>query len=94
MELPHDYQKKFHSDSAAKKPRSEWEEQLDVFAAKLNPGRIAAGYKPYSNSRIGKLLKNYGVSDAASAHRFYGKVETEGRNFGKLFDYLTSPKKA
>jgi hypothetical protein len=47
MELPRSYLNKF--DQRSKKtsqPRSTWEEQLDLFAARLNPGRIKAGYKP------------------------------------------------
>ena len=94
MNLPEGYQRKFQSDPAAEKnqagkPRNDWEEQLDVFAAKLNPDRIKADFRPYSQARIAKLLNNAGVHDGPAAYRFYKTIETNARNFGKLFDFLT-----
>ena len=97
MELPKDYQKKFHSDSAERKtraglPRSAWEEQLDHFAAKINPTRIAKGLNPYSHSCIGQRLNAYGIHDAQAAYCFFRKLETEARNFSALFEMLTKHK--
>lgn len=95
MELPSSYLNKF--DQRPKKtsePRSTWEEQLDLFAARLNPGRIKAGYKPYTHARLAKLLQTYGANDAGAAHAFYKKLDLEAANFGALFTTLTRPKKA
>ena len=94
MNLPEGYQRKFQGNPAAEnnragKPRNDWEEQLDMFAAKLNPDRIKADFRPYSQARIAKLLSNAGVHDGPAAYRFYKTIETKARNFGKLFDFLT-----
>ncbi|HJS45216.1 MAG TPA: hypothetical protein VJ753_02335 [Rhizomicrobium sp.] len=95
MELPHDYQKKFHSDPAKKKKRaglarSAWEEQLDNFAAKINPSRIKRRLKPYGHSHIGQRLNACGIHDAEAAYIFFRKLETESRNFPALFEKLTT----
>jgi hypothetical protein len=88
MNLPATYATKF-SKQATGQPRSAWEEQLDRFAARLNPDRIKAGFRPYSHARIAKLLSNAGINDAAGAHHFFRKLEVEARVFGRLFDKLT-----
>ena len=94
MELPHDYQKKFHSDPAEKKnragvPRSAWEEQLDNFAANINPSRMKIGLEPYSHARIGRRLNTYGIHDAQAAYVLFRKLKTEAKNFSALFEKFT-----
>ena len=94
MELPKDYQKKFHSDPAERKdqvslPRTAWEEQLDKFSAKINPSRAKRGLKPYSHPCIGRRLKTCGIRDAEAAYIFFRKLESEARNFPALFEELT-----
>lgn len=96
MELPEDYQKKFHSDPAEKKnraglSRNAWEEQLDNFAAKINPSRTKKGLKPYSHPYIGQRLNACGIHDAATAYVFFRKLEIEARSFPALFERLSSP---
>jgi hypothetical protein len=75
----------------ANEPRSPWEEQLELFKAKLNS--VPSKYPPYTHARIAKLLKNAGKNDAATAYAFYRKLEEEATNFGALFTALTKSKK-
>lgn len=69
-------------------PRSEWEEQLDNLLSELNPGRVAAGFKPYTHARLGKILNDAGIHDAAAAYRLYRRCK-DGRSFTRLFAHLT-----
>lgn len=92
MEIPTATTEKYSQPAAAQNlPRSEWEEQLDNFLARLNPSRIDAGYPPYTHAWLGRKLKKSGVQDAAGAYILYRKCE-EGRSFSRLFAYLTSSK--
>jgi GH25 family lysozyme M1 (1,4-beta-N-acetylmuramidase) len=85
MEFPSSFLQSLNTSGG---PRSEWEEQLDRFLARLNPERTKAGYKPYTHAHLAKLLKNANVHDAAGAYRFYRTCE-RADNFGRLFAHLT-----
>lgn len=53
--------------------------------AKLNPGRIKAGYKPLTAPHLAKLLKGL------DAYKLYRECE-EAKSFGALFNYKTKKK--
>jgi len=57
---------------------------LERFAQRLNPARIAAGYKAYSYARIAMLLQNLTYD---MREQLYTKCE-KSSNFGKTFNYL------
>ena len=91
MDLPQEYHSKFQPTKRLPgEPRSGWEEQLGRFSQRLNPERQRAGFRPYTHQRIGKLLANYGIHDEGAAAAFYKKLDTEAKNFGALFNRLTS----
>ena len=72
-------------------PRSEWEEQLDNFLERLNPGRVKKGYAPYTHGWLAKRLQQCGHDTGAKAYQLYRKCES-GRNFGALFETFTRKK--
>ena len=89
MEIAPAYIEKFRpAAQAILLPRSPWEEQLDHFLEKLNPGREADGYKPYTHSRLARILSKAGVHDADAAYILFRKCES-GNSFSRLFSYLT-----
>jgi hypothetical protein len=64
MDLPANYIEKFKPASQLKtnQPRSSRDELLDRFLDRLNPSRIADGYKPYSASHVAGILSRAGVT--------------------------------
>jgi hypothetical protein len=88
MDLPTNYIEKYRPrQRKTGEPRSEWELQIDAFLQQLNPGREADGYKPYTHSRLARLLSQKGINDAGSAYVFYQQC-AKGHSFSRLFSYL------
>lgn len=63
---------------------------LDRFAQKLNPERIAAGYKPYNYPRLAKLLEGLTYTER---EQLYHDCEKAKCGFGKYFGYKIKIKK-
>ena len=64
---------------------SNYSDQLDQFLDRLNPSRVSAGYKPYTHSRIGRMLKLAGYK-AGDLHRLYKECD-QANSFSKLFHW-------
>lgn len=65
-------------------------EMLDKFLARLNPGRVAGGYKPLTHARIGKMLAHIPTDDL---YAFYQLCERSDLPFGAFFHWSLKPKK-
>lgn len=65
-------------------------EMLDKFLERLNPPRIADGYKPLSHSRLSKLLAHIPTEDL---HAFYKQCENSDMPFGAYFHWSLKVKK-
>jgi len=65
-------------------------EMLEMFLDKLNPARIADGYKPYTIKRIAVLLAHIPTDDL---YAFYRQCETSDLPFGAKFHYELKPRK-
>lgn len=57
---------------------------LDKFLERLNPTRVAQGYKPYNHARIGMMLAHVPTDDLAG---FYKQCEQAGIPFGAYFHW-------
>ena len=65
-------------------------ELLDKFLAKLNPTRVADGYKPLTHSRISKSLAHIPTEDL---HAFYQQCEKSNIPFSAYFFWSLKIKK-
>lgn len=63
---------------------------LDRFLARLNPSRVAAGYKPYTHARLSLLLQHIKGADELEA--FYKQCEKAGIPFSAFFHWSLKPK--
>lgn len=71
--------------------RCERDTLIDDFLARLNPSRKAAGYEPFSASRVlGDIKRAKGNADTETLRNLY-KQCAQARNFGKLYTYLVKP---
>lgn len=66
--------------------KSEWAYQIGRFLDAINPAREAAGFEPYSASRMAGYVRLLGATDAAGAARLYGKF-SDAAVFGKAFEW-------
>lgn len=64
---------------------SNYSEQLDRFLDRINPSRVSAGYKPYSHSRFGKMLKDAGYK-SDDLYALYQECN-KARCFSSLLHY-------
>lgn len=91
MDIPASVREKFKPAAALKnQPRSEREELLDRFLAKLNPDRAKKGMDPIS---VGRLVKMFELVPTHDLHAIYKNCE-RGRSFGGLFWHIMKPKAA
>lgn len=67
---------------------SEWQELMTKFITRINPGRVEAGYKPYTEARMGKELSRAGYNTTTLARDLYKKCDTEAKSFSKLLSHL------
>jgi len=65
------------------KANSERAEMLEKFLTKMNPDRIASGYKPITPARIGVMLAHVPTSDLFP---FFKECE-QAKSFGALFHW-------
>lgn len=65
------------------KATSERAEILEKFLNRLNPGRVQAGYKPYTPARLGMMLAHVPTKDL---YPFYRECES-AQHFSKLFHW-------
>lgn len=65
-------------------------ELLDKFLSRLNPSRIADGYKPLTHSRVSLLLAHIPTEDL---HAFYQQCEEATIPFSAYFHWSLKVKK-
>jgi len=89
MEISSTYIEKFRPAAVSKigKPRSEREEQLDIFLARLNASRITDGYPKLTHARLAKMLERIPTGDL---YAIYKKCETY-RSFGAGLNFELKP---
>ena len=63
--------------------------RLEPFVTRINNSRVAAGYKPYSESFIASKMSHIETDDLVG---FYKKLD-ESKSFGGLWHYYCMPKK-
>lgn len=63
-------------------------DMLDKFLAKLNPSRIAAGYKPLTHARLSALISHIPTEDL---YAFYRQCETSTLPFSAYFHWALKP---
>ncbi len=79
LEIPVDFLKTFQIRKRRPgEPRSERDELLDVFVARLNAGNIADGYPKTTHARVAKMLAHIPTGDLYDVYR---KCDTY-RKFG------------
>ena len=83
MEISPNYLEKFRPAKIENQPRSQRDEQLDTFLARLNASRIKDGYTKFTYARLAKLLESIPTGDL---HTFYKKLETY-KSFGAGFHH-------
>jgi len=66
---------------------SEWQEVIRMFEDKLNPPRVAGGFRKLSPAVIAKKLKIAGVDNCQQGYDLYRKCQ-EFETFGKGFWYF------
>jgi hypothetical protein len=64
---------------------------LDRFLERLNPSRVAAGYKPYTHARLSLMLQH--IKGADELHAFYEQCDKAGIPFSAYFHWALKPKK-
>lgn len=64
-------------------------EMLDKFLARLNPSRVAAGYKPLSHARIAVLVSHIPTEDL---YAFYKQCEASQLPFSAYFHWAIKAK--
>lgn len=62
---------------------------LERFASQINPGRVAAGYKPYPYARIAKLLAGLTYTER---EQLYHDCEKASCGFGRYFGWKVKNK--
>lgn len=62
---------------------------LERFAQRINPERIAAGYKPYGYARIAKLLAGLTYTER---EQLYHDCEKASCGFGRAFGWRVKQK--
>lgn len=89
MEIPASYLDRFQVNTATEhRPRTEREELLDRFLARLNPARTEANLKPLSYAGLAAKLAKIPTGDL---HSFYQNCD-RARSFSRLFWHLLKPK--
>lgn len=76
------------ADEKTGRPRSQRDELLDKFTARLNASRIADGYPKLTHARVAKMLAG---RDEPELYRLYSRCETY-RSFGAGLHYELKPK--
>jgi hypothetical protein len=64
-------------------------EVLDMFLNRLNPSRVAAGYKPLSHSRLAVMLAH--IKQVDELHAFYRQCDQAGIPFSAFFHWSLKP---
>jgi hypothetical protein len=91
LEIPPEFLEKFRPRARKKgEPRSEREELLGVFLAKLNAQRIADGFPKLTYGRLARVLQHVPTEDL---YAFYRQCDA-ARHFGKFFWWSLKPKEA
>ena len=89
MELPTDYLEKIRRRRAEKGlPRSERDEMLELFLARLNAARIVDGLPKMTHARLATSLKGIPTGDLFP---FYKQCEG-ARHFSRFFWWSLKPK--
>jgi hypothetical protein len=87
MEIQHNYLEKFNQRTIGL-PRNGREEMVEKFRAALNCSRAAAGYRPFSYSRLAGMLQHIPTDDL---YAFYRQCEG-ARSFSAYFHWALKPK--
>lgn len=66
-------------------------EILDRFLERLNPSRVAAGYKPYTHARLSLMVQHIKGND--ELHAFYEQCDKAGIPFSAMFHWSLKVKK-
>lgn len=69
--------------------QTEREELMAAILAKLNPDRMAKGYKPYTTSKVSELLAH--LREAHKVRDFLKKCESSKLPFGAYFHWAIKP---
>lgn len=64
---------------------------LDRFLERLNPPRVASGYKPYTHARLSLMVQHIKGVDELEA--FYKQCDKAGIPFSAYFHWALKPKK-
>jgi hypothetical protein len=89
MQLPENYIDKIKKREAGE-PRSSRDVVLEDFLKRINPGREAAGYAPYTTTRIAGMISRAGYK-TGDLHALYEEC-SKGRSFGALFETIIKSK--
>jgi hypothetical protein len=64
---------------------------LDMFLSRLNPDRVAKGFKPLTHSRLSVMLAH--IKETDDLHAFYRQCDQAGIPFSAFFHWSLKPKK-
>lgn len=67
--------------------KNEWGEIVGMFLDRLNPGRVAAGYKELTSAALGAQLVKAGYKDTNAIRDLYKKCNG-AKSFSKYFSAL------